>query len=318
MPARGTRQASTTYLITGTDGTSSNTFSVSLEITPKPIQFSYPSALLSLEENLAVTPATPQAVAGSILPLSFSITPSLPTGLTLDATTGAISGTPAVGTEQVSTSYTITGVDGSLIETFSVDIEIAAEVIQQVAPNPPTTDSAYLGPVVNALSKRVASARDSMAAFGSRLSTVTHLEIGGYRVEVVELTDSRFAFVLPGGLAPGLYDLVVFSSFGKLTVQDAFEVSLTSASVSRGFWTKKVAPNLVKIYAKSVVGLGKVQFLLNGREVAWIRAVSSSDPKILRPGAGDYLVRTKSLRSGKNRFEVLLNGQRVWFATYKK
>lgn len=317
-PARGTRQASTGYLITGTDGTSSNSFQVSLEITPKPIQFNYGLGILSLEENLAATPAVPQAISGSILPLTFSIAPALPAGLLFDTSTGIISGTPVVGTEQVATTYTVTGVDGTLIETFSLDIEIAAEVIQQVVQNPQVTDSVYFGPLVTGLSKRTANAGDSMAAFGSRLGSVTHLEIGGRRVEVVELTDSRFAFDLPKDLGAGRYDIVLFSSFGKLTVQDAFEISANLLSTSRGFWTKKISSKQVKIYAKSVVGLGKVQFLVNGREVAWIRAVSSSDRKLERPGAGDYLVRTRDLRPGKNRFEILLDGKRLWFATYKK
>lgn len=317
-PARGTRQAQTSYLITGTDGTGSNSFQVSLEITPKPILFSYGPGILSLEENLASTPASPQAASGSILPLTFSVAPALPAGLTLDPVTGIVSGTPAVGTEQVATTYTITGVDGALVETFSLDIEIAAEVIQQVVQTPSDSDSSYFGPLVTALSKRLANPGDSMVAFGSRLSYVSHLEIGGFRVEVVELTDSRFAFDLPKGLAAGRYDLVLYSSFGKLTVQNAFEVNAAASSFSRGFWTKKISSNQVKIYGKSLVGVGKVQFLVNGLEVAWIRAVSSSDRKIVRAGAGDYLIRTRDLGAGKNRFEIRLNEKRIWFATYKK
>jgi hypothetical protein len=70
---------------------------------------------------------------------------------------------------------------------------------------------------------------------------------------------------------------------------------------------------LAEIDAQVVV---KVQFVLSGREIAWIRAVDELDPKLSFAGGSAYLVRTVKLSSGKNRFEIVVEGERVWRATY--
>lgn len=71
------------------------------------------------------------------------------------------------------------------------------------------------------------------------------------------------------------------------------------------------------MYAKDPVAAGKVQFFVNGRELAWVRTVDQEDPKLLRRGTSSYLVRKVELLPGKNRFEILLNGERIFRATYK-
>ena len=82
------------------------------------------------------------------------------------------------------------------------------------------------------------------------------------------------------------------------------------------FFTKKVSQNQIKIYAKDIVGIGKVQFMVNEREIAWVRAESASDPKLRIENSFPYLVRTVTLSPGKNRIEIRVDGGRAWFATY--
>ena len=89
----------------------------------------------------------------------------------------------------------------------------------------------------------------------------------------------------------------------------------SDAATSTGFWTKRNGNN-VKIYAKNVIGMGKVQFFVNGEEIAWIRAEDLDDPKlrVITEGpmtGASYLVRDKDLRSGKNVFEIYVDGERV-------
>jgi hypothetical protein len=84
------------------------------------------------------------------------------------------------------------------------------------------------------------------------------------------------------------------------------------------FFTSKTSVSFVKVYAKDIVGIGKVQFLVNGREIAWVRAESARDPKLRIDNSYPYLVRTVRLAPGKNRFEILVNGDRAWFATYSR
>jgi hypothetical protein len=67
------------------------------------------------------------------------------------------------------------------------------------------------------------------------------------------------------------------------------------------------------------VGAGKVQFMLNGREVAWVRAVDATDPKLnVGPAAArDGLVRTVgpgsrwSLVAGRNVLEIYVDDSRL-------
>jgi hypothetical protein len=121
-------------------------------------------------------------------------------------------------------------------------------------------------------------------------------------------------------------DLKLYSSSGVVTVQ-SFVTVVAGAGGSdldtRGMWTRAQADGKsVKFYAKNPIGRGKVQFFVDGVEVAWVRAIDESDPKLrvitdVGPMAGvSYLVRTVSLKPGKNRFEIRVEGQRVWRATY--
>ena len=84
------------------------------------------------------------------------------------------------------------------------------------------------------------------------------------------------------------------------------------------FFTKKISATQVKVYAKDIVGIGKVQFIVNEREIAWVRAESRGDPKLRIENSYPYLVRTVTLSPGKNRIEIRVEGGRAWFATYSR
>jgi hypothetical protein len=60
-----------------------------------------------------------------------------------------------------------------------------------------------------------------------------------------------------------------------------------------------------------------VQFVVNGKEVAWARASSATDGKLRRATNGVvYLVRTIKLEPGKNRIEIKVDGVRERLITY--
>ena len=82
------------------------------------------------------------------------------------------------------------------------------------------------------------------------------------------------------------------------------------------FFTKKISDTQVKVYAKDIVNIGKVQFFVGDREIAWVRATSSDDSKLRTYNGVPYLVRTVTLEPGKNRIEIKVDGGRAWFATY--
>ena len=84
-------------------------------------------------------------------------------------------------------------------------------------------------------------------------------------------------------------------------------------------WTSNQNDGTVKMYAKNIVGAGKVQFMVNGEEIAWIRATTFADPKLRLAGAqgAAYLVRTIDLVEGqKNVLEIYVDGVRTTRSAY--
>jgi hypothetical protein len=102
---------------------------------------------------------------------------------------------------------------------------------------------------------------------------------------------------------------------------DSFSVqaSLTTAAASAevASWTKNLNDGTVKMYAKNIIGAGKVQFMLNGVEIAWVRAADATDPKLRTANGSYYLVRTVELVEGqKNVLEIWVDGVRTTRTAY--
>ncbi len=100
----------------------------------------------------------------------------------------------------------------------------------------------------------------------------------------------------------GVYtDAVDLSATSTITIGDV----VAGVGTARA-WTKDMGDGTIKMYARDLVGQGKVTFYHNGNEVAWIRAVDATDPKL--NVASDGMVRTRALVSGRNVFEIKVNG----------
>jgi hypothetical protein len=79
---------------------------------------------LSGQAGVAITPTTPFTPQGLTAPITYSVSPDLPEGLSINSQTGIISGTPK--NQQDALSYTITASDGTKSATAQVTITIAA------------------------------------------------------------------------------------------------------------------------------------------------------------------------------------------------
>lgn len=209
----------------------------------------------------------------------------------------------------------VSSVDSTVFAwTNSVDIS-SASVPALSSPTP------YTGPVLSDFSTRTLDPCTATAVTinGSNLLGAT-ATIQGKTVTVLENTSNKLVLAFPAGLAAKQgEDLVVASNSGTLRFQNAFDISSDSCatSVSKGRWTQLQADGqTVKMYAKDPISDGKVQFFVNGKELAWITAVDESDPKLSFASGSPYLVRSVTLSPGKNRFEILVDGERVWRATY--
>jgi hypothetical protein len=114
------QQSQTTYTVTATNSYGSTTDDIYITISiPKPTNLSYSTSKCLYTKNTVITNNTP-TVTGTVD--SYSISPSIPAGLSFNTTTGIISGTPTAG--QVTTSYTITATNTSGNTTASITILI--------------------------------------------------------------------------------------------------------------------------------------------------------------------------------------------------
>ena len=183
------------------------------------------------------------------------------------------------------------------------------------------TPAPYTGPLLQDFSSRTLDPckETSITITGSRLLDVVPT-IQGKSVTVLESTATKLVLAFPAGLTPGQdVDLVINSSSGTLTHQDAFDIpaDTCAAEVSEGRWTQLQSDGkTVKIYAKDPIGDGKIQFFVDGEEIAWVNAIDEADTKLSYASSNPYLVRSVELKPGKNRFEIKLDGVRVWRATY--
>ena len=102
--------AQAVYTVTATNRAGSTSFRLSITVVDSaPSDLQYSSNPVVYTKGTAITPNVPRSTGGAIA--SYTVTPSLPEGLSLDRTTGTISGTPTALTAQA--SYTVTGVADS-------------------------------------------------------------------------------------------------------------------------------------------------------------------------------------------------------------
>ena len=118
-------QADYTYTVRDTDNdTATLTFKLSVVANSTPSFGSETIADQSHEWNAAITDVTLPAVTGGNTPITYTLSPALPKGLSFDASTRVLSGTP---TEKVSTTeytYTATDYDDEAV-SLTFDITVA-------------------------------------------------------------------------------------------------------------------------------------------------------------------------------------------------
>src|SRR5688572_19122974 len=85
-----------------------------------PGTLTYPKAATAVyHTGVPITPDTPHVTGGA--PLSYGVTPTLPAGILLNASTGILSGTP---TSTSSGSYTITGSNLAGVAQTTISIAV--------------------------------------------------------------------------------------------------------------------------------------------------------------------------------------------------
>lgn len=108
-----------TYIITATNTTGSSSAPITITVLiARPRSFSYPTPQV-YEEQIAIPQLVP-TITGTVS--SYTITPALPAGLTMNSTTGIIAGTPSLA--KPSTIYTVTATNSTGFATTTIDITV--------------------------------------------------------------------------------------------------------------------------------------------------------------------------------------------------
>jgi hypothetical protein len=115
--------AAANYTVTATNSTGSSTAVLNITVTAAavPPSISYSPSSLSLTLNTAMSPLAPTATG--TFP-TWSVSPALPPGLSLNTQNGTISGTPTE--EQASANYTVTATNSGGSVTTTVAITVGA------------------------------------------------------------------------------------------------------------------------------------------------------------------------------------------------
>lgn len=196
-------------------------------------------------------------------------------------------------------------VPGRIVRNFTIQRPAASVVAMP-----------YSGPVIT--STTIAAAPGTLVTLaGSGLASVSQILVGDMVITPHSKSETSLSFTLPLDAKAGLKDVVLTSSFGEIRVGSLIDV--VAGKVDR---LATVAPSIkriddsVRMFVTDLIGAGKVQFRVNGREIGWIRAVDETDPKLFEANGTTYFVRRVALVPGKNIIEILLNGERIRRVAY--
>ena len=135
----------------------------------------------------------------------------------------------------------------------------------------------YAGPEFSGLSAKGIMAGTSPRLLGKNLDEISSIEIGGKAATFTLNGDKALDLTLPEGLAPGLYDLVINSSAGKLTHINAIQVreprrAFSITTRSEGRISEEQYQEHAIISSMQIPELNKARCMVNGSNLAQAKA----------------------------------------------
>jgi subtilisin-like proprotein convertase family protein len=210
--------ATANYTITATNTDGSTTTSLNITVIDiAPSALTYSSNPATYRKGQAITLNAPTNSGGAVV--SYAVSPPLPVGLTLDTTTGIISGTPTALSDTA--AYTITGTNTG--GSTSAQLNIAVE-------------DGYHNPAAIAINDlAAASPYPSTIVVPSTAGTITKVTVTIYDLTHERQNDLDILLVGPSG-----QKVLLMSDVGagasvanvNLTFDDAAATSLTTDAVS--------------------------------------------------------------------------------------
>ncbi len=124
-----------TYTITASNAGGSTTAALVITVSDlAPTALAYATSTVIYTVGNAIVPNAPSHAGGAVV--SYTVTPSLPPGLSLDALTGVISGTPSLSTTTATYTVTATNSGGSTTADLTITVNDLAPSGLAYATNP--------------------------------------------------------------------------------------------------------------------------------------------------------------------------------------
>lgn len=188
-------KSATTYVVTSSDGSQFAHATIRVTIAAVPTMTPATQTITTLVGS-AISPSAALVAPTVTGTKAFSVSPALPAGLTLNATTGVLTGTPTASHAQ--TTHTITATDGTNYATSALILTVTSTVVT----SPTTTLPSTIG--------------CPTATIGGRLK-------GSVDVSIQALPNSQFACGLKIGIRP----------IPRLTIAIATKGTLANGSVTK-------------------------------------------------------------------------------------
>lgn len=224
----------------------------------------------------------------------------------------------ALSTQALSTQSISDDVMNRSGQALELDITVTGEPIE-LTPVPGVT-TGFDGPILTTTPQTVSSLGGTVSYQGSNLDQVVDFNVADIEMQIVLQSENSISIEI-SALPAGTYSISLGSASETTTIADALVVTIDVLQYQGpgNFVTKRISETEIKIYAKDIIDIGKIQFMVNGREIAWVRATEPDDPKlrVVSDESGDvyYLVRTVELDQ-RVRIEILVDSQRAKFSTY--
>jgi hypothetical protein len=123
--------ATTVYTVTALGVNGPGSFDITITVNERPPAIAYGASSYSFFRGVAITDVAPTNSAGPIN--SFALTGTLPAGMSFNAATGVISGTPSVTMASASYSVTATGLGGTSTASFTIVVNERAPIVSYSA-----------------------------------------------------------------------------------------------------------------------------------------------------------------------------------------
>jgi hypothetical protein len=269
--------STTTYTVTVTDANSATTTATFSLTVNAAVVATQAIASTSLTVNKAATSFTPVTSSGGTGTLSYSVSPTLPTGLSYSESTGVITGTPTVTSS--ATTYTVTVTDANsatATATFSLTVNTPTPAIVFTIPNHSFGDAPF---TVSATSNSTGAFTYSVVSGPATISgsTVTLTGAGPVVLQAAEAADANFAadsknatFTVAAA-TPAIVFVVPNHTFGDAP----FAVSATSNST--GAFTYSVVSGPATISGSTVTLTGAGTVVLQASEAADANFVAGTE-----------------------------------------